>query len=189
LAPVLREAEAELERRLREACEAEAEGIASESTGEIRRLEDALLKAAVAAKHTATLRDQVERKKAKPVEREVEMSPKRDSTELAQSADESRAERLSNVREFRDANGQLWRAWPVTPGLSREGRAERYLGEFHKGWICFEALGSSARRRLPQRPARWAELPDAELTNLLEQAIRAPERKERKGDAGKTTSQ
>jgi hypothetical protein len=165
LAPVLREAEAELERRLREACEAEAEGIASESTGEIRRLEDALLKAAVAAKHTATLR------------------------ELAQSADESRAERLSNVREFRDANGQLWRAWPVTPGLSREGRAERYLGEFHKGWICFEALGSSARRRLPQRPARWAELPDSELTTLLEQAIRAPERKERKGDAGNTTSQ
>src|SRR5919202_979754 len=66
---------------------------------------------------------------------------------------------ILGLREFRDPNGQLWRAWPVTPGQARRGRhAERYLGEFHKGWICFEALESSARRRLPQQPERWTDL-------------------------------
>src|SRR2546429_482287 len=40
LEPVLADVEAELRRRLREACEAEASGISSDATSEIRRLED-----------------------------------------------------------------------------------------------------------------------------------------------------
>jgi hypothetical protein len=84
------------------------------------------------------------------------------------------------VREFRDSDGQLWRAWPVTPGQARPGRtAQRYLGEFHKGWICFEALESSARRRLAGQPAGWTELQERELCDLLQQAINAPQRKRR----------
>ena len=82
------------------------------------------------------------------------------------------------LREFRDADGRLWRAWPVTPREAEPGRtAARYLGEFHKGWICFEALESNARRRLPSQPERWTELQDPELCQLLEQAIKAPDRK------------
>jgi len=40
LEPALREAEAELHRRLQEACEAEASGVSTDSAAEIRRLEE-----------------------------------------------------------------------------------------------------------------------------------------------------
>ena len=61
---VLREAEAELRSRLRDACEAEAGDIASESASEIRRLEDSLLAAAVAADQTIALRRHIEQRSA-----------------------------------------------------------------------------------------------------------------------------
>src|SRR3712207_2056702 len=56
LRKVLDEAESELHRRLHEACEAEAHGVSTESTAEIRRLEDALLSAAMAAERALTIR-------------------------------------------------------------------------------------------------------------------------------------
>jgi len=172
LEPVLRDVEAQLKQRLREACEAEASGVPSDATAEIRRLEDVLLKAAVAAEQTIALRQHMEARKTAREESGAE-SPRLDAPNVP-------AEPILRVREFRDAAGQLWRAWPVTPGPAREGRtAQRYLGEFQKGWICFEALESTARRRLPQQPADWAELPESELQRLLEQAISAPERKDR----------
>lgn len=174
LEPLLRDAEAELRNRLRDACEAEAGGIATESAAEIRRLEDSLLAAAVAAEQTVALRRHMERQKS-------------EATEQAESSASSPNEPAPpglRVREFRDANGQLWRAWPVTP--ARPGRtAERYLGEFHKGWICFEALESSARRRLPGQPAHWTELQEPELCHLLQQAINAPQRKRGAAEAEK----
>jgi hypothetical protein len=173
LEPVLRDVEAELRRRLREACEAEAQGTASESVQEIRRLEDSLLAAAVAAEQSIALRRQIDRRKAGRAQR---ASDSGHGVRAAPPHDES-TEPTVRVREFRDAKGQLWRAWPVTPGQARPGRAApRYLGDFHKGWICFEALEQSARRRLPMQPARWAELPDSELVRLLDQAIAAPSR-------------
>src|SRR3954468_5594467 len=64
LEPVLREVEAELRNRLRDACEAEATGIATESAAEIRQLEDSLLAAAVAAEQTIALRRHIERRAA-----------------------------------------------------------------------------------------------------------------------------
>ena len=170
LEPLLRDVEAELRNRLRDACEAEASGISTDSAEEIRRLEDSLLAAAVAAEQTIALRRHIERRKS-------------EAPEEAQSyaaSPNAPAEPVPRVREFRDAEGQLWRAWPVTPGQARPGRtAERYLGEFHKGWICFEALDSSARRRLPGQPAQWTALNDPELCQLLQQAINAPQRKPR----------
>lgn len=174
LEPVLRDVEAELRNRLRDACEAEANGVSTESASEIRRLEDSLLAAAVAAEQTIDLRRRIEQRKTEA---------------LAQPGSSTGApnevtEPVLKLREFRDAEGQLWRAWPVTPGQARAGRtAERYLGEFHKGWICFEALESSARRRLPRQPEHWAELKDPELCHLLGQAINAPQRKRERGRA------
>ena len=170
LEPLLRDVEAELRNRLRDACEAEASGLSTESAEEIRRLEDSLLAAAVAAEQTITLRRHIERRKSEGSEQ----------TESPAAAPNEPAEPVLRVREFKDAEGQLWRAWPVTPGQARPGRtAERYLGEFHKGWICFEALESSARRRLPGQPAQWTELNDPQLCQLLQQAINAPQRKRR----------
>ena len=87
------------------------------------------------------------------------------------------AEAVLKMREFRDSEGQLWRAWPVTPEHARPGRAaERYLGEFYKGWICFEALEGNARRRLPRQPTDWTELREPDLCQLLAEAINAPQR-------------
>jgi hypothetical protein len=175
LEPVLRDVEAELKRRLREACEAEAGGISDDSTAEIRQLEDSLLAAAVAAEQTITLRRQIDRRASASV---VAGQPAGEGETVCAPNDAPAPS--FKVREFRDASGQLWRAWPVTPGRAREGRtAQRYLGDFHKGWICFEALESPARRRLPQQPAKWAELPDSELVRLLDEAITAPLRKPR----------
>lgn len=170
LEPVLRDVESQLRARLREACEAEASGISTESAAEIRRLEDSLLAAAVAAEQTVTLRRHIERRRSETA------SP----AEQPASSLEEQAEPVLRVREFRDAEGQLWRAWPVTPGQARPGRtAGRYLGEFHKGWICFEALQSSARRRLAGQPPGWTELKEPELCQLLQRASNAPQRKRR----------
>ena len=168
LEPVLRDIEGELRARLRDACEAEASGVSTESASEIRRLEDSLLAAAVAAEQTIALRRRIEQRK----------SERAAQPDTPVGAPAEPTEPTMKLREFRDAKGQLWRAWPVTPGQARPGRtAERYLGEFHKGWICFEALEGSARRRLPKQPEHWAELKDPDLCQLLEQAISAPQRK------------
>jgi len=175
LEPLLRDVEEQLRRRLHEACEAEANGVVSQSAAEIRRLEDSLLAAAVAAEQAITLRRHIDGRRAEKGDR-VSTTGENAPTSVGREADE----RALRVREFRDSNGQLWRAWPVTPGLARHSRtAERYLGDFHKGWICFESLEGPARRRLPQQPSAWTELRDAELVELLAQAITAPQRKTR----------
>src|SRR5690242_18549490 len=120
LEPVLRDVEAELRNRLRETCEAEANGISTERASEIRRLEDSLLAAAVAAEQTIALRRQIEKRKSDMPE------PVKEAPQLPNEPTEP----VLKVREFRDSDGQLWRAWPVTPGQARPGRtAQRYLGE------------------------------------------------------------
>src|SRR5580765_6498881 len=58
----LDDAENELRRRLEEACEAEADGVSTESTEEVRKLEDNLLAAASAAKQTIAVRNQMKRR-------------------------------------------------------------------------------------------------------------------------------
>ncbi|HET7189449.1 MAG TPA: hypothetical protein VFI52_14965 [Gemmatimonadaceae bacterium] len=176
LEPVLRDTEAELARLLREACEAEDRGVANESAAEIRRLEDALLSAAVAAKQTIALREQVAQDRAAS----TADGPTREAP-LASQASRSRGADADTVtgtvREFTDRRGHAWRAWPVTPGASGTGRAKNFLGEYQVGWICFEGLDDSARRRLAGHPARWTELSDEELDTLLQQAVTAKERR------------
>jgi hypothetical protein len=84
----------------------------------------------------------------------------------------------TSVREFEDRNGKSWRAWPVTPELSHTRTASRRsLGDFQEGWICFEALDNSGRRRLPRLGRRWSDLSADELPRLLEEAIAVPARK------------
>ena len=170
LEPVLRDAESELKRLLHEACVAEESGVTNDSTAEIRRLEDTLLAAAVAAKQTVALRQHIrERSEA----RTPEVDARKHESVAADDASHS-----DTIREFRDAEGRMWRAWPVTPGRARgDSHAGRYLGEYHRGWICFETLDSSLRRRLPREQSNWSELTDDQLEDLLQQAISAPPRK------------
>jgi hypothetical protein len=186
LQPVLEDVEEELRRRLHEACEAEANGLSTESTQEVRRLEDALLAAAVAAEQTISVRRHMARRASTKRERPIrlhETDDRRGSTnpKSDESPDESSAEGSTKpdtrVREFVDDTGRAWRAWPVIPGLSRtSARGRGFLGDFQDGWICFEGLNTTARRRLPNRQANWANITDEELQRLLAQAIDAPGR-------------
>jgi hypothetical protein len=185
LQPVLEDVEEELRRRLHEACEAEANGLSTESTQEVRRLEDALLAAAVAAEQTISVRRHMERRASAKRERPIRLheTDRRGSTnpKSDERPDESSAEGGTKpdtrVREFVDDTGRAWRAWPVIPGLSRtSARGRGFLGDFQDGWICFEGLNTTARRRLPSRQSNWANITDEELQRLLAQAIDAPGR-------------
>ena len=171
---LLKEAETKLSRRLQEACEVEARGVSSESSREIRQLEDSLLSAAMAAEQVLTVRRHLENSG-----KEEQAAPAAPTTDPEQSSGESTA-----VREFEDETGRRWRAWPVTPNLARAKEASRRsLGDFQEGWFCFEALDNSGRRRLPQRGRRWSDLAVNDLPRLLAEAIQVPERKGRPADA------
>ena len=165
LQDLLREAETELSRRLHEACEAEARGVPSESAQEIRRLEDALLSAAMAAEKVLTAR------------RHLNSARPQQEKRVTASDTAQRTGDETSVREFEDEAGLRWRAWPVTPGLAHATEASRRsLGDFKDGWFCFEALDNSGRRRLPQRGRRWSDLAPEELRRLLAEAITVPNR-------------
>jgi hypothetical protein len=193
LQPVLDDAETELRRRLHEVCVAEAKGVSTESTQEIRRLEDALLAAAVAAQQTITVRRQMKDRTPEERERPItinEAADRKGKTDfrLGESPDQSVPNERdethdTRVREFTDNSGRPWRAWPVIPGLTRASASGRnFLGSFQEGWICFEAIGSAARRRLPHRQTSWASVTDEELQRLLGQAIDSPGRETHRKD-------
>jgi hypothetical protein len=166
----LDEAESELSRRLREACEAEARGAASGSAEEIRRLEDTLLAAVAAAQRTLAAHHRL--KDAPEAEAHDDV------------ADPGSTRPDSTVREFEDETGRSWRAWPVIPDAARSHQvSQRSLGEFQEGWICFEALDNSGRRRLPGQARLWSDLAPEELPRLLERAIAVPPRKSRSAGA------
>ena len=190
LQKLLDDSENELRRRLEEACEAEARGVSTESTEEIRRLEDSLLAAASAAKQTVALRSHVKRRTHTAPERPIviDVEADRDTQAAAprrgksESSVDERGEKdvVMGVREFIDDQGRSWRAWSVVPGLSRASSSGgHFLGGFQNGWICFEGLDVSARRRLPYSRAKWPDTSDEELRHLLQQAIDAPLRQKK----------
>jgi len=176
---LLEDAENELQRRLEEACEAEAHGLSTESTEEIRQLEDNLLAAAMAAKQTIAVRRHMKRRGHAERERPIKVDLAADhdarADTLKKEESESEAGTTMGVREFVDASGQRWSAWLVVPGRSKANASgRRFLGDFQNGWICFEGLGNSARRRLPFRQASWVNVSDDELRDLVQHAIDAP---------------
>lgn len=190
LQPVLKDAEAELHRRLRAACEAEANAVSTDSAHEIRHLEDAIFAAAAAAQKSMKLRRQMERRASSEPQAPIRIDDVADRQESAEDYesqepaplfDEAGEKTDMSVREFSDDAGRMWRAWPVIPGQNRTSAKRRsFLGDFQDGWVCFEGVDIAARRRLPYRPPNWASMTDQELRRLLAEAIdareRAPER-------------
>jgi hypothetical protein len=175
LQKLLDDSENELRRRLEDACEAEAKGVSTESTEEIRKLEDNLLAAALAARQTVALRSQMKRRTHTERERPISSVDERGAQDV-----------VVGVREFTDDAGRSWRAWSVVPGLSRASSSGgQFLGGYQNGWICFEGLDVSARRRLPYPRAKWPNISDEELKGLLQQAIDAPLR-QKKAEAEST---
>lgn len=145
--PRLREAEAELIERLEEACADKPKRVTEESTGELVRLDNALHAAARAADDAVALRRR-----------------------RRQEAGEALPQGL---REFVDSRGRPWRVWSVVPGSTD---MERYAGDYRSGWLAFELLDASSRKRLPRYPSDWADLDDRELEKLLESAVEVRQR-------------
>jgi hypothetical protein len=183
---ILKDAEAELHRRLREACDAEASGDSSDSAHEIRHLEDSVFAAAVAAQRTMKLRRQIESRASNEQLVPIQIADGPIRKERADSYEppapgevvrESDEKTDTSVREFTDDAGHTWRAWPVIPRQSQSGgRRRSLLGDFQDGWICFEGVDIAARRRLPYRPPGWASITEQDLRRLLGESIDATAR-------------
>src|SRR5258706_15149292 len=105
----LDDAENELRRRLEEACEAEARGVSTDSTEEVRRLEDSLLAAASAAKQTIAVRSDMKRRRYAQRERQIKTDVAADRETKARAprkgtpeskVDEGGEKPAMGVREF-----------------------------------------------------------------------------------------
>ena len=156
----LERAREELARQLEVACASPITLDAGETTGQLRRLDDALLAAARTAEGMIALK-----RKAR-TERALDAG-------IADLPDDVHVER---IREFADRNGCKWRAWAVIPGQAVSS-STRNLGDLRDGWLAFESMTDSGKRRLPKYPNDWLTMTDMELEGLLEAAADAPVRK------------
>ena len=78
------------------------------------------------------------------------------------------------VREFTAGDGERWRAWDVLPeSIEPLTKAEDYLAECYRdGWVVFETLDGSEKRRLCPPPYGWEHRSDENLEELLARAER-----------------
>jgi hypothetical protein len=82
------------------------------------------------------------------------------------------------VREFTDTRGRTWRVWDVRPeDLHPLTRAETMITEYRDGWLAFESVDGSVRKRLAIYPIDWHTLPPEGLERLLQEARVAPIRR------------
>ena len=170
-AETLDEAREELARRLEEACQTGTPGTLGsvpETTGELIRLEGALQAAAKATEDMLAARRRAGENAA----------AHRAATDEEVSIEHGH----ERIREFRDAAGQDWRVWAVTPGMA-SATSQKYLGELRDGWLAFEALNGATRRRLVAFPPNWMTMTDQQLEELLQRAAVARIRKRPEADA------
>lgn len=151
----LERTEARLAEKLEEACVPETRDVSDESTAELAKLSDSLLAAAHAAKDVISLRQR-----------------RREKGGRTAAAPDG-----GSIREFSDRDAKQWRVWAVTPALSRNPKRESPLGDFEDGWLVFETLDASTRKRLPHYPADWRTMSDERLEELLGLAVEAPTRR------------
>jgi hypothetical protein len=151
----LERTEARLAEKLEEACVPDTRDVHDESTAELAKLSDSLLAAAHAAKDVISLRQR-----------------RREKGGRSATAPDG-----GSIREFTDRDGKEWRVWAVTPALSRGSTRESPLGDYESGWLVFEILDGSGRKRLPHYPADWRAMSDDQLEELLGLAVEAPTRR------------
>ena len=78
----------------------------------------------------------------------------------ASTADQATGDaHVERIRDFVDANGCEWRAWAVIPGQASTS-STRNLGDLRNGWLAFESLSGSGKRRLIDFPDDWMMLDD-----------------------------
>jgi hypothetical protein len=156
----------ELARQLEEACASTIGDTPGETTGQLRKLDDALLAAARTAEGMIALKQKA---RAERVLTEVPVAD-------APPSDEH----VERIRDFVDRNGCEWRAWAVIPGQAST-TSTRNLGDLRNGWLAFESLSGSGKRRLIDFPHDWMMLSDSDLEELLDRAAEAPSRKRSSG--------
>jgi hypothetical protein len=76
-----------------------------------------------------------------------------------------------SMRTFRSKETD-WTVFEVRRQVSAKTGWAYLPGGYSDGWLCFES--ATAKRRLAQYPDRWREFSDAELEQLLGQALPAP---------------
>jgi hypothetical protein len=75
------------------------------------------------------------------------------------------------LREITDRSGIVWKVWDITPDqLHPSSRAGDYLQGYLDGWLVFETVDGSEKRRLYPVPADWQEASEEELERLCERA-------------------
>jgi hypothetical protein len=75
------------------------------------------------------------------------------------------------LRELTDRSGVVWKVWDITPDqLHPSSRAGDYLQGYLDGWLVFESVDGTEKRRLYPVPADWQEASDVELERLCERA-------------------
>ena len=76
------------------------------------------------------------------------------------------------VRDFTTQDGRKWRAWDVLPdSIQPLTRGEDYLAECYRdGWVVFETVDGSEKRRLCPPPYGWHHRGDTHLEELLARA-------------------
>jgi hypothetical protein len=170
----LERAREELARRLEEACATPVEH-GAETTGQLRRLDDALLAAARTAEGIIALKQ-----KAREERSSAQVAAAGATAEAPRGEGRIGELHIERIREFRDRNECEWRAWAVIPGQASTS-STRNLGDLRNGWLAFESLSGSGKRRLIDFPVDWMTRSNEELEQLLEQATDAPIRKRSTG--------
>jgi len=199
LRPALRGAEAELTRRLDEACA--MRDVQDETTGELMRLEETLLEAARAAKFAVSVRRRLRAERRDegvdgdgsttpagdvpddPGSQAGDETPVAAAGELPDSSASPAWPGDSSVRNFLDREGVEWQVWQVTPSDTTGSRAGTFLEDYRDGWLAFESLDGARRKRLPHCPDDWSRFPDAELVLLLERAVEARRKPRASGES------
>lgn len=209
LRPMLNTTESQLVERLEEACGHDVRG---ESTAELMRLEETLSDAARAAKQAVSLRRRLRTGHGGTDLRhqaDVEESSSRDQARavvgdpgIAQvddlvahdgSAADAEADLPADaddaIREFLDHRGLPWRVWAVTQEqLHMERLIANGMGDYRDGWLTFECMSGSERRRLPHYPPNWRRLPNLDLEALLDRAESVRLRRESGEDSATSPS-
>ena len=158
----LEEARESLARQLEEACRSAVTGDTPETTGELLKLDDALLAAARTTEEMIALRSAARSRGGAGVAGEIGTST------------------IERIREFSDPSGERWRVWAVIPGQATSS-SPRNLGDLQNGWLAFESLDTGSKRRLAEFPEGWMTMSDDELRELLRGAPVAPARKRIQG--------
>jgi hypothetical protein len=69
------------------------------------------------------------------------------------------------LRVYRDSAGDEWRVWRVLPDTASFATLDQH---YREGWLCFERLDGTDRRRLSiaLAPAAWETMPESALDQL-----------------------